>query len=1017
MKPMGACAGEEARFLRCAPHRTLGALALIIVLMVLALGAAFPALAVADQPDTSYDAAVLDGSSVADANRTQLVLVVRFQGDATGDGSTGLNAPPAFAPDATAPANTQWSQVMARLNDARAATYRAPSLYQYVDTVSDGQCRLRTVSPQSDRATGRITYLTLPKARDAYVNTGVLLDDALTAFNAAYPQFDARTLDGDGNGVADNILVVPEVGADSPTTGSPLWPHEADYGGNLTVGQGAKAVKVGTYTLVDSGRLANGTVGTVIHETLHAFGAKDLYRLDSSLESQRDVAVGVWDIMAQHGGSKLMRPLAISRQDCGWTTIEEVAGGTVTLYAPGSGKRQAVKFKAPYSTTEYFVAEFRRANTDIGNLSALDPYPHRAPSTIAGPALASYPAKPWHPHTAPTSGNKGDKDYVYVFRKGETGAPRGDGVGDLRHAQLTAPGYKLPSANSLSPTATPATRSKAGSTNPDDGLEEGALTYADGTNSGVVVTVTAQTEESITFTIAQPDADKLGLWRDALDAPGASPLPTQGFEATKLEAGADGAVYQLCERRNAGGAQVFRYDGTAWKSLGSVGEGYRQFSAQWFDGALYLCGVQYGASPRVALWRWSGSRWETTATLSAAANKPVLGEVAGSLYLFADGAGAEAGLYRLSGNVLQKVTVLNDGYLAGAVIADVGGEPALLVSNFDRQETTLYRLKAGTWSKQRLHSGAPQILDRTATKNGPVFLTLQQDGGQDSTLRLVTFSNGVPTVISLPDTLPSSFDASLVVEGSKVYVALATQASQQVRVYRSTLDNLGSWDAVGSTVISPSMGVDLEAFQGALLCASVASAEDPVSLRRFGTLDPSAPSVTPVPPSSSGSGSSATGTTKPGTGGSGSSGTSDSTAKPGASASGSSGTPSATKPGSSSSAKPSSTSSSSKPTASKKPKRPATPQWRSFKRAKRAVTVRWKKVKKASGYQVKYSTSKKFTKKATKVKRVARGSATSVKLKSLKSKRTYYVKIRAYQKVGKTYVYSKWTKVKKVRVK
>lgn len=986
----------------------LTALALTVLL---ALPLALPASAAADQPDTSYDAAVLDGSSVADANRTQLVLVVRFQGDATGDGSTGLNAPPAFAPDALAPANTQWAQVMARLNEARTATYRAPSLYQYVSTVSDGQCRLRTVSPQSDRATGRVTYLTLPKARDAYVNTGVLLDDALTAFNAAYPQFDARALDGDGNGVADNILIVPEVGADSPTTGSPLWPHEADYGGSLRVGQGVKAVKVGTYTLVDSGRLANGTVGTVIHETLHAFGAKDLYRLDSPLESQRDVPVGVWDIMAQHGGSKLMRPLAISRQDCGWTTIEEVTGGTVTLYAPGSGKRQAVKFKAPYSSTEYFVAEFRRANTDTGNLSALDTYQDGSPSTIGGSGLVIYRVNPSQKQTGITSGNKGDKDYVYVFRKGEMGAPRGDGVGDLRHAQLTAPGYKLPSANPLSPTATPATRTKAGSANPDDGLAEGALTYADGTNSGVVVTVTAQTEESITFTIAQPDADKLGLWRDALDASGASPLPTQGFEATKLEAGADGAVYQLCERRNAGGAQVFRYDGTAWKSLGSVGSGYQQFSAQWFNGALYLCGVQYGASSRVALWRWNGSRWETAATLSAAANKPVLGEAAGALYLFADGSGAEAGLYRLSGNALQKVAALSDGYLAGAVIAELDGAPALLVSNFDRQETTLYRLKAGTWAKQRLHDGAPQILDRAVTNNGPVFLTLQQDGGQDSTLRLVAFNNGVPAVTPLPDTLPASFDASLVVEGSKVYVALATQASQQVRVYRSTLDNLGSWDAVGSTVVSPSMDVDLEAFQGALLCASVASAEDPVTLRRFGAFDPSAPSVTPVPPASSGSSGSATGATKPGASGTGSS---SSATKPGASGSGSSGT---TKPGSSSTAKPSGSSSSSKPTASKKPKRPATPQWRSFKRAKRAVTVRWKKVKKASGYQVKYSTSKKFTKKTTKVKRVARGSATSVKLKSLKSKRTYYVKIRAYQKVGKTYVYSKWTKVKKVRVK
>lgn len=101
----------------------------------------------------------------------------------------------------------------------------------------------------------------------------------------------------------------------------------------------------------------------------------------------------------------------------------------------------------------------------------------------------------------------------------------------------------------------------------------------------------------------------------------------------------------------------------------------------------------------------------------------------------------------------------------------------------------------------------------------------------------------------------------------------------------------------------------------------------------------------------------------------------------------------------------------------KKPKKPATPAWRSFKCAKKTITVRWKKAKGASGYQVKYSTSKKFTKKTTKVKSVSRGSATSVKLTSLKSKRTYYAKIRAYQKVGKAYAYSSWSKVKKVKTK
>ena len=68
-----------------------------------------------------------------------------------------------------------------------------------------------------------------------------------------------------------------------------------------------------------------------------------------------------------------------------------------------------------------------------------------------------------------------------------------------------------------------------------------------------------------------------------------------------------------------------------------------------------------------------------------------------------------------------------------------------------------------------------------------------------------------------------------------------------------------------------------------------------------------------------------------------------------------------------------------------------------------------KKVRDIDGYQIKYSTSKKFTKKTTKTIKVKGTTKTIKKLK----KKTYYVKVRAYKKVnGKTY-YSKWSTVKK----
>ncbi len=81
----------------------------------------------------------------------------------------------------------------------------------------------------------------------------------------------------------------------------------------------------------------------------------------------------------------------------------------------------------------------------------------------------------------------------------------------------------------------------------------------------------------------------------------------------------------------------------------------------------------------------------------------------------------------------------------------------------------------------------------------------------------------------------------------------------------------------------------------------------------------------------------------------------------------------------------------------------------------KTFVVKWKKVTNAAGYQIVYSTSSKFTgSKSTSVSK----SSLSKTVKSLKSKKTYYVKVRAYRKDAKgNKIYGSYSAVKKVKVK
>ena len=82
---------------------------------------------------------------------------------------------------------------------------------------------------------------------------------------------------------------------------------------------------------------------------------------------------------------------------------------------------------------------------------------------------------------------------------------------------------------------------------------------------------------------------------------------------------------------------------------------------------------------------------------------------------------------------------------------------------------------------------------------------------------------------------------------------------------------------------------------------------------------------------------------------------------------------------------------------------------------KKKLTVQWKKTAGGAGYQIQYGSKRNFS--GAKTVTITKAATVKKVLKSLKSGKTYYVRIRGYKKVGKVKYVSKWSSVKKAKVK
>ena len=125
----------------------------------------------------------------------------------------------------------------------------------------------------------------------------------------------------------------------------------------------------------------------------------------------------------------------------------------------------------------------------------------------------------------------------------------------------------------------------------------------------------------------------------------------------------------------------------------------------------------------------------------------------------------------------------------------------------------------------------------------------------------------------------------------------------------------------------------------------------------------------------------------------------------------------ATKP-SESATTPSTTQPTTKPSTTKNTEtvKPKKTSIKKLGKGKKKFTVTWAKVSGVKGYQIQYSTDKKF-KKNNKSVTVTKQKTTKATVKKLKSKKKYYVRVRTYKTVNGKKIYSSWSKVKSVKTK
>lgn len=381
-----------------------------------------------------------------------------------------------------------------------------PSFKKYYETQSYGNLLIETeIFPKEDgkvvtyedkhpigyylkySSTNTIGYQNIEEAQNRETE---LINNAVTHISSqvASAGITAQDIDSGNDGKVDAISFFVE-GNEPVAWGDLLWSHMKDNKGVTATILGKE---IGPYNLIYTQydytqtagvfSLNRGTYGTIIHEFGHTLGYVDLYRFAPNTGAP----VGFYDIMGTTVGSNPQNFLTyfISEyyDENNWHNKLPVVSQTtenITLSKPqfiDPNEKRAVKLQIDEGNKEYFIIEYHEKQLTYDNSCADES------------GIIVYRVN----ENNKFSGNKeqgehGEKEHIFVFRPDETGL--GNGEGNLSQATLNR------------------NRSKLGKSREEtqNGFDNQTIYYSDGSNSGIVVEVTDQTTDTITFNVTFPE--------------------------------------------------------------------------------------------------------------------------------------------------------------------------------------------------------------------------------------------------------------------------------------------------------------------------------------------------------------------------------------------------------------------------------------------------------------------------------------------------------------------------------
>ena len=453
---------------------------------------------------------------------------------------------------------------------------RKISLSNYIKTISYDQMNVHNYFPQEKD--GEIIPYTLSNNRSYYNKFNEY--EMISEIIKNVPVDSKYDIDMNKDGYVDNAIFI--FGAKADQENDVLWAHKANHNGaTLVNGKRVDNYNVhNSYSLMES--LGASEEGVLAHEFLHSVGYPDLYRATGN-----GAPVGRWDIMASTSVF-LQYPLAYTRSSISnWITIDTITESGTYKLKPSSNADgdQAFILKTPLSENEFFVVEYRKQ----GN-----PYQWELEGKIPGSGLIIYRV-----NTEETSNYVGDKDYIYIFRPGET--EEGAGNGNLSEAFLSKQSG----------------RTSYGSDDFSKKIKDNAITYSTGQNSGIVIENVSEAGEEISFDVRFTDTSDLEIW----DLVGNDIISGKSNSYIGMDVVSNKIYTVYNEGDNKTILKAKMFDGSKWVSLGEsiINETGSEPKIKVYNDIPYV--IYNDKNYRCVVTRFINGKWETVETLSNNVNQ------------------------------------------------------------------------------------------------------------------------------------------------------------------------------------------------------------------------------------------------------------------------------------------------------------------------------------------------------------------------------------------------------------